>query len=91
MTVANSLEVEGNLKVRAWQWRSSRPVVPLAKLQQHILRTLDAHRNPEGYVAGSTPLHRGGHAFPATSTSFTSTRRTYCGGSGQERRDSNGG
>jgi hypothetical protein len=37
--------------------------VPLSKLQQHILRTLAAHRNPESYVAGSTPLHRGGPRF----------------------------
>jgi hypothetical protein len=37
--------------------------VPLSKLQSDILRTLAAHRNPESYVAGSTPLHRDGPRF----------------------------
>jgi hypothetical protein len=37
--------------------------VPLSKLQQEILRTLAAHRDPESYVAGSKPLHRDGPRF----------------------------
>jgi hypothetical protein len=37
--------------------------VPLSSLQRDILRTLAAHRNPESYVAGSTPLHRDGPRF----------------------------
>jgi hypothetical protein len=32
--------------------------VPLSKLQEEILRLLAAHRDPESYVAGSTPLNR---------------------------------
>lgn len=31
--------------------------MPLSKLQSHILRLLAAHRDPESYVAGSTPLN----------------------------------
>lgn len=37
--------------------------MPLSSLQRDILRTLAAHRNPESYVAGSTPLHRDGPRF----------------------------
>jgi hypothetical protein len=33
--------------------------VPLSRLQSQILRLLAAHRDPESYVAGSTPLLRG--------------------------------
>jgi hypothetical protein len=32
--------------------------VPLSKIQTEILRLLAAHRDPESYVAGSTPLTR---------------------------------
>jgi hypothetical protein len=32
--------------------------VPLSKLQSEILRLLAAHRDPESYVGGSTPLTR---------------------------------
>jgi hypothetical protein len=32
--------------------------VPLTSFQSRILRMLAAHRNPESYVAGSTPLNR---------------------------------
>jgi len=32
--------------------------VPLSNLQTDILRLLAAHRDPESYVAGSTPLNR---------------------------------
>jgi hypothetical protein len=37
--------------------------VPLAKLQSEILRLLAAHRDPESYVAGSTPLNRDAPRF----------------------------
>jgi hypothetical protein len=37
--------------------------VPLSDLQREILRTLAVQRNPESYVAGSTPLHRDGPRF----------------------------
>ncbi len=37
--------------------------MPLSRLQSEILRTLAAHRSPESYVAGSTPLHRDGPRF----------------------------
>jgi hypothetical protein len=37
--------------------------VPLSDLQSEILRLLAAHRNPESYVAGSTPLNRDGPRF----------------------------
>lgn len=32
--------------------------MPLSRLQSDILRLLSAHRDPESYVAGSTPLNR---------------------------------
>jgi hypothetical protein len=32
--------------------------VPLTRIQSEILRLLAAHRNPESYVGGSTPLNR---------------------------------
>ena len=41
-----------------WQNRLSEPVVPLSKIQIDVLRLLAAHRDPESYVAGATPLHR---------------------------------
>ena len=31
--------------------------MPLSKIQSEILRLLAAHRDPESYVAGSTPLN----------------------------------
>jgi len=34
--------------------------MPLSRLQSQILRLLAAYRDPESYVAGSTPLNRGG-------------------------------
>lgn len=37
--------------------------MPLSSLQSSILRTLAAHRSPDSYVAGSTPLHRDGPRF----------------------------
>ena len=41
-----------------WRSRSSRPAVPLSKIQSDILRLLASHRDPESYVAGATPLNR---------------------------------
>lgn len=37
--------------------------MPLSSLQSRLLRLLAAHRNPESYVAGATPLARGGPRF----------------------------
>jgi hypothetical protein len=37
--------------------------VPLSSFQSRLLRLLAAHRNPESYVAGATPLARGGPRF----------------------------
>jgi hypothetical protein len=37
--------------------------VPLSKIQTEILRLLATHRNPESYVAGSTPLNRNALRF----------------------------
>jgi hypothetical protein len=37
--------------------------VPLSKIQTEILRLLASHRDPESYVAGSTPLTRGTARF----------------------------
>jgi hypothetical protein len=34
--------------------------VPLSKIQTEVLRLLAAHRDPESYVAGATPLNRDG-------------------------------
>ena len=39
------------------------PVVPLSKIQSDILKLLAKNRNPESYVAGSTPLNRYGSRF----------------------------
>ena len=32
--------------------------MPLSKIQSEVLRLLASHRDPESYVAGSTPLNR---------------------------------
>jgi hypothetical protein len=37
--------------------------VPLSKLQSDVLRLLASHRDPESYVAGSTPLNRNAPRF----------------------------
>jgi hypothetical protein len=37
--------------------------VPLSRIQGAILQLLAAHRNPESYIAGSTPLHRDGPRY----------------------------
>jgi hypothetical protein len=41
-----------------WQNKLSEPVVPLSNIQIDVLRLLAAHRDPESYVAGATPLNR---------------------------------
>ncbi len=37
--------------------------MPLSDIQSEILRLLAAHRNPESYVAGATPLNRDGPRY----------------------------
>ena len=39
--------------------------MPLSKLQSEILRLLAAHRDPESYVGGSTPLNRNAPRYSA--------------------------
>jgi hypothetical protein len=46
------------VKLGRWRNGSSGPAVPLSKIQTDILRLLVAHRDPESYVAGATPLNR---------------------------------
>ena len=46
------------MKLGGWRNGSSGPAVPLSKIQTDILRLLAAHRDPESYVAGATPLNR---------------------------------
>ena len=41
-----------------WRNRSSGRAVSLSKIQTDILRLLAAHRDPESYVAGASPLNR---------------------------------
>ena len=41
--------------------------MPLSKIQNEILRLLAAHRDPESYVAGSTPLTRDTSRYSADS------------------------
>jgi hypothetical protein len=38
--------------------RSSWRAVPLSKIQTEVLHLLAAHRDPESYIAGATPLNR---------------------------------
>ena len=45
-------------KLGGWRNKSSRPAVPLSRIQTDILRLLAAHRDPESYIAGSTPLNQ---------------------------------
>lgn len=47
----------------AWLSRSSRHAVPLTRIQSDVLRLLAAHRDPESYVAGATPLNRNSPRF----------------------------
>ena len=46
------------MKLGNWRNRSSERVVPLSNIQMDVLRLLAAHRDPESYVAGATPLNR---------------------------------
>src|SRR6266852_6138900 len=48
-----------------WRNRSSRRAVPLSKIQTDVLRLLASHRDPESYVAGSTPLNRDAPRYSA--------------------------
>jgi hypothetical protein len=38
--------------------RSSKRAAPLSKIQTDVIQLLAAHRHPESYVAGATPLNR---------------------------------
>jgi hypothetical protein len=58
LVVARALRVEGTARPGGWRNRSSGHAVPLSRIQTDILRLLAAHRDPEGYVAGATPLNR---------------------------------
>ena len=51
--------------------------MPLSRLQSQILRLLAAHRDPESYVAGSTPLNRGGCVLRTTLTFSTTARNGW--------------
>lgn len=57
MLITRSLRVEGETPA-VWRSRSNEPVVPLSKIQTDVLRLLAAHRDPESYAGGSTPLNR---------------------------------
>jgi hypothetical protein len=45
-------------KLGNWRNRSSEHAVPLSNIQINVLRLLAAHRDPESYVAGATPLNQ---------------------------------
>jgi hypothetical protein len=47
----------------AWRNRSKDSVVPLTKLQHHVLRVLAAERSPDSYIAGGIALNREGPRF----------------------------
>src|SRR5258708_2591728 len=49
----------------SWRSRSRRPAVPLTRIQTDILQLLASHRDPESYVAGSTPLNRDASRYSA--------------------------
>src|SRR5712692_609747 len=48
-----------------WRNRSSGRAVALSRIQTTILRLLASHRDPESYVAGSTPLNRDAPRYSA--------------------------
>jgi hypothetical protein len=58
--------------------------VPLSKNQGAILQLLAAHRNPESYIAGSTPLHRDGPRYsgdqqrPRPDAEIGGARKSWC-------------
>ncbi len=41
----------------AWRSKLSVPAVPLSKIQSDVLSLIAAHRDPESYVAGGTPIN----------------------------------
>jgi hypothetical protein len=45
--------------------RSSRPLVPISRLQSDILRLIAARRDPESFVAGGVPINRSGPRYSA--------------------------
>jgi hypothetical protein len=49
----------------AWRSESSRPAVPLSRIQTGILHLLASQRDPESYVAGATPLNRSAPRYSA--------------------------
>lgn len=71
LVIARHLRVEGNLAARRLAERIERYAMPLNRLQSQILRLLASHRNPESYVAGSTPLNlcKGWVALPGSPVS----------------------
>jgi hypothetical protein len=44
--------------------------VPLSEIQIQVLRLLAAHRDPESYVAGATPLNRGASRYSGDIDAF---------------------
>jgi hypothetical protein len=48
-----------------WRNKSSRPAVPLSKIQTEVLRLLASQRDPESYVAGASPLNRDAPRYSA--------------------------
>ncbi|HWF08979.1 MAG TPA: hypothetical protein VG297_10980 [Bryobacteraceae bacterium] len=56
---------------RAWRNGSSRPAVPLSKIQGDVLRLPAAHRDPERYIAGSTESESSRYRCVVTGLSST--------------------
>src|SRR5579863_10580097 len=55
--------LRGTCERAIWRNRSSGRAVPLFKIQSEVLRLLAAHRDPESYVGGATPLNRDAPRF----------------------------
>ena len=49
--------------------------MPLTKTQADVLRLLASHRDPESYVAGSTPLNRNAPRYSSDMDVFTIGKR----------------
>jgi hypothetical protein len=58
LAITHSLRVEGNLDARRLPEQIEQACMLLSKIQSEILQLLASHRDPESYVAGSTPLNR---------------------------------
>lgn len=58
LVVAGALRIEGDREALRLAEQIELACVPLSKIQADVLRLLTAHRDPEGYVAGATPLNR---------------------------------